>query len=155
LSVDGQASQQRAEIVGSLADRLETISASADELLRSAKPGVKAVQVSRIEKAKQADTNARLSDYYGVNQINDALVFVTLYPRAQTVQVAGDFNNWQPFKCPLQKVGSSGIWQTKMKLSPGRYRYRLVVDGQWQQDPYNPATELNPFGGFNSVVEVK
>jgi chromosome partitioning protein len=155
LAVDGQASQQRAELVGSLADRLETISASADELLRSAKPPVKAIQVSRVEKARQADTNARLSDYYGVNQINDALVFVTLYPRAQTVQIAGDFNNWRPSKCPLQKIGSSGIWQTKMKLPQGRYRYRLVVDGQWQQDPYNPATELNPFGGFNSVVEVK
>ncbi|MBN1392206.1 MAG: AAA family ATPase [Sedimentisphaerales bacterium] len=154
-SVDGQAGQQRTELVGSLADRLETISASADELLRSAKPAVKAIQTSRTEKAKQADTNARLSDYYGVNQINDALVFVTLYPRAQAVQIAGDFNNWQPSKCPLQKVGTSGIWQTKMKLSPGRYRYRIVVDGQWQQDPYNPATELNPFGGFNSVVEVK
>jgi chromosome partitioning protein len=151
----GQASQQRAEIVGSLAERLETISASADELLRSAKPAIKAVQPARVEKTKQADTNTRLSDYYGVNQINDALVFVTLYPRAQTVQIAGDFNKWQPSNCPLQKVGSSGIWQTKMKLSPGRYRYRLVVDGQWQQDPYNPATELNPFGGFNSVVEVK
>jgi 1,4-alpha-glucan branching enzyme len=55
----------------------------------------------------------------------------------------------------MQKVGDSGIWQTQMDLSPGRYRYRLVVDGQWQQDPYNEMTELNPFGGLNSIVEVK
>ena len=41
------------------------------------------------------------------------------------------------------------------KLPPGRYRYRLVVDGQWQQDPYNETSELNPFGGYNSIVEVK
>jgi hypothetical protein len=31
----------------------------------------------------------------------------------------------------------------------------MVVDGQWQQDPYNEQTELNPFGEFNSILEVK
>jgi len=55
----------------------------------------------------------------------------------------------------MQKVDDTGVWQTKMNLPQGRYRYRLVVDGQWQQDPYNEVTELNPFGGFNSVLEIK
>ena len=153
--IDSQAKQHRSEIVHSLAGQLETISASADELLRSAKPTIKALQPPRTEKPRLADTSTRLSDYYGVNQINDAVVFVTLYPRAHSVQVAGDFNNWLPSKTPLQKVGSSGVWQTKLKLPAGKYRYRLVVDGQWQQDPYNETTESNPFGGFNSVVDVK
>jgi chromosome partitioning protein len=153
--LDGQAKQHRSEIVSSLAGRLETISATADELLQSAKPAIKALQAPRVEKSKQVDTNAKLSDYYGVSQINDAVIFVTLYPRAHSVQIAGDFNNWQPSKTPLQKVGNSGVWQTKIKLPAGKYRYRLVVDGQWQQDPYNELTESNPFGGFNSVVEVK
>jgi chromosome partitioning protein len=154
--IDSQAKQQRSEIVSSLASRLETISATADELLQSAKPAIKAPQKTpRTEKPQPADTNAKLSDYYGVSQINDAVIFVTLYPRAHSVQIAGDFNNWQPSKTPLQKVGKSGVWQTKIKLPAGKYRYRLVVDGQWQQDPYNETTESNPFGGFNSVVEVK
>jgi chromosome partitioning protein len=149
-------SNPRTEIVSSLSSQLETISATADELLQATKPAIKAIPPApRTEKPKQADTDARLSDYYGVSQINDALVFVTLYPRADSVQVAGDFNNWQPSKSPLQKVGTSGVWQTKIKLPTGKYRYRLVVDGQWQQDPYNEATELNPFGGLNSVVEVR
>jgi chromosome partitioning protein len=154
--IDSQAKQQRSEIVSSLAGRLETISATADELLQSAKPTIKALQKTpRTEKPQPADTDAKLSDYYGVSQINDAVVFVTLYPRAHSVQIAGDFNNWQPSKTPLKKVGNSGVWQTKIKLPAGKYRYRLVVDGQWQQDPYNETTESNPFGGFNSVVEVK
>jgi chromosome partitioning protein len=154
--IDSQAKQHRSEIVSSLAGRLETISATADELLQSAKPAIKAPQKApRTEKPQPADTNAKLSDYYGVSQINDAVIFVTLYPRAHSVQIAGDFNNWQPSKTPLQKVGKSGVWQTKIKLPAGKYRYRLVVDGQWQQDPYNETTESNPFGGFNSVVEVK
>jgi 1,4-alpha-glucan branching enzyme len=78
-----------------------------------------------------------------------------MYPRAKKVEIAGDFNNWKPQSSTLDKVGNSGIWQTKMNLQPGKYRYRLVVDGQWQQDPYNEVTEANPFGGYNSVVEVK
>jgi len=104
---------------------------------------------------KLSETDAKLSDYYGVNQLNEAVAFVTLYPRASSVQIAGDFNNWQPSKLPMEKIGVSGVWQASLKLPSGKYRYRLVVDGQWQQDPYNEITELNPFGGYNSIVEVK
>jgi chromosome partitioning protein len=192
--------QQRSEFVNSLAEQLESISATADELLQAAKPPVEPVepvQVEQPEAARSGDeptlteapvvlelgekmevdevrtpeepqaveaqkietaekgTAAKLSEYYGVTQINDAVVFVTLYPRAHSVQIAGDFNNWQPQHHVMEKLGDSGVWQTKMKLNPGRYRYRLVVDGQWQQDPYNELTELNPFGGFNSIIEVK
>jgi chromosome partitioning protein len=153
--IGSQAKQQRRELVNSLAGQLEAISHAADELLHAAKPPVKDGEISKTEKAQLTDIDARLSDFYGVNQINDAVVFVTLYPRAETVQIAGDFNNWQPAKNQMEKVGSSGIWQSKLKLPAGKYRYRLVVDGQWQQDPYNELTESNPFGGFNSVVEVK
>ena len=153
--IDSEAKQQRRQIVSSLTDQLESISVTADELLQAAKPAIKAVQAPKTEKLKPADTDAKLSDYYGVSQINDAVVFVTLYPRAKSVQIAGDFNNWQPEKTPMQKVGTSGAWQTKLNLPVGKYRYRLVVDGQWQQDPYNELTELNPFGEFNSVIEIK
>jgi len=175
-------------LVDSLADQLEAIGTSANELLKSAKPAVmatpkpepepepvgatqvvvtqepvapaKAAPVAvaaavepRIEAAEQID--AKLANYYGVSQIQDAVVFVTLYPRAQSVEIAGDFNNWQPAGTPMQRVGDSGVWQAKVKLPNGTYRYRLVVDGQWQQDPYNERSEMNPYGDYNSVLEVK
>jgi chromosome partitioning protein len=178
----GSQVRQQHGFVNTLADQLESISATADELLQTTKLPVEAVpapqtdkpdislpveefttaeaagekpEIEVLEIPKPLDTAAKLSDYYGVNQVEDAVVFVTLYPRANSVHIAGDFNNWQPEQTPMQKVGESGVWQTEMNLLPGRYRYRLVVDGQWQQDPYNELTELNPFGGFNSVVEVK
>ncbi len=138
--------------VESLSEQLKAISSTAEELLQTANQPIKTIET---EKPKMPDIDARLSDYYGVTQINDAVVFVTLYPRADNVQIAGDFNNWQPQKSPMQKVGQSGVWQTELKLPAGKYRYRLVVDGQWQQDPYNEITETNPFGGYNSVLEVK
>jgi len=182
--VGSQAELQRHEVVNSLASQLEAISVTADELLQAANPPIltiKAVQppetgllhhhlhadkltpakaeaeehnIEPPEKPEPFNTDAKLSDYYGVNQMNDAVVFVTLYPRAGSVQVAGDFNNWQPTMTPMQKVGDTGVWQTKLKLPAGKYRYRLVVDGQWQQDPYNESTELNPFGDYNSIIEV-
>jgi chromosome partitioning protein len=166
--IGSAAKLQRRQIVNSLADQLESISTEASELLKETQPEAKAVQAPEPEAQSLqepkisargagtlADTDAKLSDYYGVNQIGDALVFVTLYPRAEMVQIAGDFNNWQPAKNPMQRIGDSGIWQTEMKLPQGKYRYRLVVDGQWQQDPYNELTEVNPFGEYNSVIEVR
>ena len=159
--VGSRAKHERGEIVKSLAGQLEAISTTADELLKSAKlpktegPPIQEIQAPKAERPLKTDTDIKLCDYYGVSQINDAVVFVTLYPRAEAVQIAGDFNNWQPEKTTLQKVGTSGVWQTKLKIPAGKYRYRLVVDGHWQQDPYNERTELNPFGGFNSIVEVK
>ncbi len=176
--IGGPPKQKRHEIVESLSDKLDAISATAEQLLEQTKPEIVSVEAPaaataartrqiepvrvQTQQAKTetertpdfAETDAKLADYYGVNQVKDAVVFVTLYPRAKSVQVAGDFNDWQPSKTPLQKVGQSGVWQASAKMPAGKYRYRLVVDGQWQQDPYNEITELNPFGGYNSVIEV-
>lgn len=153
--IDSEAARQRSHSIEQLTDRLETIGATADELLRSVKPALTEAKPPIIEGDKPLDIDARISEYYGANQTEGAVVFVTLYPRAESVQLAGDFNNWQPEKNPMQKVGNSGAWKAKIPLPAGKYHYRLVVDGKWQQDPYNELTELNPFGEFNSVVEVK
>jgi len=158
--IGAEAKQQRRQMVNSLTEQLESISTSATDLLEATKPQPQAVQSRQPkEQAEQqltpTDIDAKLSDFYGVSQIGDAVAFVTLYPRANSVHIAGDFNNWQPEKSALERVGDSGVWQTKIKLPQGKYRYRLVVDGQWQQDPYNELTELNPFGELNSILEVK
>ncbi len=106
------------------------------------------------EETSMQETEDKLANYYGVSQVSDAVMFVTLYPRANTVQIAGDFNNWQPESSCMERIGDKGTWRAKMDLSKGRYRYRLVVDGQWQQDPYNENMEMNPYGDYNSVLEV-
>jgi len=158
--IGAEAKQQRRQMVNSLTEQLESISTSATDLLEATEPQPQAVQSRQPneqaeQQLKPTDIDAKLSDYYGVNQIGDAVAFVTLYPRAKSVHIASDFNNWQPEKNPLERVGDSGVWQAKIKLPQGKYRYRLVVDGQWQQDPYNELTELNPFGELNSILEVK
>ena len=141
----------KAEIVRTLQSKLDAISASAEELLSSVESSTAEKEVVQ---AQESSLGAKVADFYGARQLDDAVMFVTLYPRAQRVQVAGDFNNWQPEKASMEKVGENGKWQIKLPVNAGRYRYRFVVDGQWQQDPYNEKTEVNPYGEMNSILEV-
>ena len=104
--------------------------------------------------AKQPAINKAFAEFYGVSQDKDGVTFSALFPKAGTVQIAGDFNDWQPGRTPMHKIDESGTWRTRLNLAPGTYRYRLVVDGQWQQDPFNEKTEPNPYGDLNSVLHV-
>lgn len=48
-----------------------------------------------------------------------------------------------------------GGWLKELVLPPGRYEYRLVVDGQWTDDPSAKKFVPNPHGGRNGVIEVQ
>ncbi|TFG48993.1 MAG: glycoside hydrolase [Candidatus Brocadiia bacterium] len=91
---------------------------------------------------------------FGVRQVRGGVVFRAFCPEAANVQIAGDFNSWQPEKTKMKRVSTNGVWEVKLPLTAGTYRYRLVVDGQWQKDPYNDDCEPNPYGEFNSIVKV-
>lgn len=74
-------------------------------------------------------------------------------PDAKEVFVAGEFNNWQTDgRSRMEQV--DGVWQKKISLSEGTYRYRFVIDGQWLEDPDNPNRAMNPYGQMDSLVEV-
>lgn len=74
-------------------------------------------------------------------------------PDAQSVYLAGDFNNWYIDEAwRLQRV--NGHWETNVKLKPGMYQYRFIVDGQWREDPENPKKVENSFGDSNSLIEI-
>ena len=67
------------------------------------------------------------------------------------VGIAGDFTYWKILS--LQDFG--GLYLIDFDLKPGRYRYKFIIDGVWKQDPSNPSYEPDPYGGLNSVIEVK
>jgi hypothetical protein len=80
---------------------------------------------------------------------------VVLEPGATSVQVAGDFNGWNPALTPLAQV-SSGAWSVTLTLDPGRYEYMFVVDGQqWIADPFAAEQNDDGFGSRNAVLEVR
>ncbi len=74
-------------------------------------------------------------------------------PEAQSVLLAGDFTGWQQAPVSLKK-DKAGVWKKTVSLPPGKYEYRLLVDGQWRDDPQCTRRQPNQFGGENCVCWV-
>jgi len=70
---------------------------------------------------------------------------------ATGVGLAGDFNGWEPAAMKKQKDGRFAL---SVKLPPGSYEYRFVVDDHWTTDPDHSHWAPNPYGSFNSVAKV-
>jgi hypothetical protein len=52
------------------------------------------------------------------------------------------------------KKDENGIWKLSIVIPPGKYEYKLLVDGQWQLDCGNTQTVPNGFGTKNNVLTV-
>jgi 1,4-alpha-glucan branching enzyme len=74
-------------------------------------------------------------------------------PEAHEVFLVGSFNDWDPRATPMAR-DALGDWSVELQLPRGDYHYRLVVDGEWRDDPSAAQTAMNPFGGFDAVVAV-
>jgi 1,4-alpha-glucan branching enzyme len=48
-----------------------------------------------------------------------------------------------------------GTYSITVKLTPGSYQYKFVIDGQWTKDPYSPGDAPDGFGGRNGKFDVK
>ena len=75
-------------------------------------------------------------------------------PEAASVQLAGDFTGWQQAPLSMKKQ-RNGVWKTTVSLPPGTYEYRLLVDGEWANDPQCALHRPNQFGGENCVCIVE
>ncbi len=75
-------------------------------------------------------------------------------PDAKQVSLCGEFNGWSPSATPMKRH-DDGHWKTTVALAPGRYQYKLIVDGEWIADPAAEKTVSNEHGSLNSVIEVR
>ena len=142
-----------------VSQQLDAISKSADELLAESEAMVGAKPQGKAagdgEAAPAETLQQKIDNFYGVRSNQGKVQFAGLYPHAGRVELAGDFNDWDPERTPMCRTNGSGRWSVDVPLVSGNYRYRYVVDGRWQQDPYNEQAVSNEFGEYNSVVEVK
>ena len=79
-------------------------------------------------------------------------------PGAADVRIAGDFNGWVPDRGVLSsshQEGETRVWRKVMRLAPGTYEYRYVVDGEWREDPANPERIPTSLGPPNSLLVVR
>lgn len=74
-------------------------------------------------------------------------------PNAKKVVLTGNFNSWNESNLSMKR-DRDGIWKLGLRLNPGRYEYKFIVDGQWWADPSSSRTLVNSFGSANSVKEV-
>ena len=51
--------------------------------------------------------------------------------------------------------GPDALWRIALRLAPGTYEYKFLVDTEWREDPNNPRKTANAQGGFNSICEVR
>jgi len=152
------------------APRQPTIQLVVEELIQPTQPAVQglgaepdpstvAAQSTREAAVPQrvathAEIDRKIEAIYGVRQESDVVIFRSHRPEASEIQIAGDFNDWMPHTTPMRRL-PDGDFEARLKLPRGRYRYRLVVDGRWSHDLFNPAIETNEYGELNSVVEIK
>lgn len=79
--------------------------------------------------------------------------FTVHAPGAHQVIVTGDFTGWTPEGLSLRK-SAAGDWKTILALLPGEYQYRLIIDGQWCDDPQATHQIPNAYGSQNCVLRV-
>ncbi len=83
-----------------------------------------------------------------------AIEFSIFNPSASRVSVSGSFNDWSARGIHLKKE-KDGTWHGSVRLKPGRYEYRLLVNGEWTDDPSAGELVENAFGTMNAVIEVR
>ena len=78
---------------------------------------------------------------------------LTKFGDAKTVIVTGSFNGWSEDSYRMYK--QNDIWVFPVYLKPGKYTYKLIVDGRWMIDPTNELWEENEFGTGNSILWIE
>lgn len=113
-----------------------------------------------VGRPKSTTTNSKVTS----NRITDlrAAISKELYkeiefsffaPLANEVKIAGCFTEWT--KKPIRlKSKKTGEWYAKVKLKPGTYEYRFLVDGQWENDQNAVQMAQNEFGTTNCILGV-
>jgi 1,4-alpha-glucan branching enzyme len=80
--------------------------------------------------------------------------FVFVEPRAASVELVGDFNDWARGTTRLQRSGAPGVWVASVPLSPGRHEYAFIINGsRWVADPL-AVKSSDDFGTESSVIRV-
>lgn len=82
------------------------------------------------------------------------VLFRTYKPDARVISLVGDFNGWNP-EHDLMKRGGDGIWRLEKRLSPGIYRYKFIIDGEWMPDIFNPDSASDSAGDLCSIIKIK
>lgn len=85
----------------------------------------------------------------------DGVRFRCRAPGATRVVLVGSFNGWNRAATPLTGPDRAGLWEVRLPLPPGTYRYMFHADGaKWIKPEGAPLYEDDGFGLTNGVLVV-
>ena len=119
--------------------------------IKSVKKCAKAKPVAKVATGKKAVKPAKPS----AKAVKKAVAFTIHADKGKQVYLAGSFNAWDPTAKKMAYKARSGVYSVALKLAPGEYQYKFVIDGIWCADPENASAVPNDQGTFNSVIVVK
>ena len=105
--------------------------------------------------AKKAAKPAAAKSAAPAKPVAKEVTFTVHAEKGKNVFVAGEFNGWDPTAKKMAYKAKEGVYAASLKLEPGTYQYKFVIDGTWCADPENVNSVANDQGTFNSVVVVK
>lgn len=109
-------------------------------------------QIDRVLPPKKLGWDQALHNHLGPKKVHGGILFQTISKAAKTVEIAGDFNQWIPEA--MMKRPEDGLWQKIIPITHGSYRYKFIIDGEWQVDPYQPVQQPNSFGSLDSYLDL-
>ena len=116
---------------------------------------IKAVKNAAAVKVTAKKAEKPASQKKGAKPAAKAVVFTVHAEKGKSVYLAGEFNGWDPSAKKMAWKARSGFYAATVKLVPGRYEYKFVIDGTWCADPENLDSVQNDQGTWNSVITVK
>ncbi|MDG5767552.1 glycogen-binding domain-containing protein [Balneolales bacterium ANBcel1] len=92
-----------------------------------------------------------------VEQTTDRVMirFVYLDNEAESIEVAGDFSDWEPIPLSRQVVNGDHVWTGIVPLTRGEHRYMFIKDGElWTTDPLAHRHVEDGFGNRNAIIHL-
>ncbi len=89
--------------------------------------------------------------------LSDEAATAALGHAPASVNLAGEFNSWNPSDAGYALKKEGAVWSIVVPLQPGKYQYKFVLEGgaKWKEDPSNKDTADDGHGGLNSIVTVQ
>ncbi len=93
--------------------------------------------------------NAKAYEFLGCHKENGKYVFRVWAPRAEEVNLVGDFTRWENDPVPMKKINDGGVWECYAENVKqfDNYKYRIsTYDGRilMKADPYGFHFETRP-----------
>ena len=84
--------------------------------------------------------------------------FAVWAPNAEDVSVVGEFNDWDPERHPMKKIGPIGVWETFVAGAEVGDLYKFCIramDGRllYKADPYANWSEMRP-GNASRIADI-